>query len=222
MISLEKYIESIDFTSGLEKVNSLISNGVSTGFDNFENPAIQIAGFSGTVSVDSIANQVLKAGEIKCKKNKLTLADRMAGIELVKKLQLIYLHCDQHKEAENQSNGRKFLSWCSEIYNSTTRFKIEEFGETCFLAFSPQEFQAEFGGQINNSNPNYEGLYRDKIVVRHASIERKYQESLKTTQKKSYRAPLATPVKMPNPIEINTLAEMLEYRNLVQFMLPKH
>lgn len=188
MISLEKKFESINFLTHLEEANNLVTNGVSTGVTWWGAPAIRIEGYEGDIAVKDIANQLLQVGKEKSKAGNITLPERIAAIQLVKKLKLIFTQVDlQKKTIEFSLIDRIFIWFQDHNPFNTTRSQIEEFGEISFLTYSKDGFISEFGGEFTEEgatfHPDAEGETADKIVARYTSVQQKYSESLEKQAK---------------------------------------
>ncbi|MBA2727191.1 MAG: hypothetical protein H0U49_03350, partial [Parachlamydiaceae bacterium] len=91
MINLNTKIESYNFSNQLIEVNNLLTNGVTAGLNCWGAPAIEVAGYRGSLPIESIAERILKAGEERCQADNLSLPERMAAIDLIEKVKIIYI-----------------------------------------------------------------------------------------------------------------------------------
>jgi len=82
----------------------------------------------------------------------LTPAERIAGVEIVKKLQRFY--CETDAQIKNSNLFTKFLNWIREFsfMPYTDRFFLRETAEENFCAYSASRFLQEFGRAPDRTN----------------------------------------------------------------------
>lgn len=185
MLSLEQKFESINFSTQLVKANQFLTVGVSAGVNWWGDPSIRVEGYKGSVSVQDFADRLLKVGKEKSEADSFTLPERIAAVEIISKLKLIYAQIDYQKKVNEFAPSDKVLMWCQDHspFNST-RLAIEEFGEMNFLSYSYKGFISQFGGQFISDaqipglkfHPDAEGEANNRIVARFSSIQQKYNE----------------------------------------------
>ncbi len=194
MISLEKKFKSINFLTHLEEANNLVTAGVSTGVTWWGAPAIKIEGYEGDIAVKDIANRLLQVGKEKSKTGNITLPERIAAIQLIQKLKLIFTQVDLQKKANEFSLIDRIFIWFQD-HNpfNTIRSEIEEFGEISFLTYSSKGFISEFGGELTEDDqipgakfhPDAEGETANGMIARYSSLQQKYSESLEKQAQKN-------------------------------------
>lgn len=149
MTSLQSHINSFNFSTQLPAIKNLINTAqVSTTF--WGGRIIEINGFTGSVYLNDIAAKILDAGEQRCKADNLKPAERIAGIDTVRKLQHFYEVTDT--QIKNSNFFTKFLSWIREFsffIPYTTRFYLNESAESNFRAYTETKFLRQFGGSFN-------------------------------------------------------------------------
>jgi hypothetical protein len=106
---------------------------------------IEAKGKRGSVSLDFMSSRVHAAACDRSHKDDLTLEERIAGLEIVKKL------LDFYKETDDQIKTRNFFTRLLlrirefSVVPYTTRFYLEDFSSQNFRAFSKQKFAELFG-----------------------------------------------------------------------------
>ena len=58
------------------------------------NRVVELSGGQGSISIDELANRMLIAGSKRCSDDDLTLAERLAGVEIVHTLETFYSNSD--------------------------------------------------------------------------------------------------------------------------------
>jgi len=148
MTSLVSHLNSLSFSTQLDTVKNLIDTAqAKTTF--WGSRVIEINGFKGSVYLDDIANKILMAGNQRLEADDLTPAERIAGIEIVRKLENLYQVTDA--QIRNSNFFTRLLNWIREFsfIPYTTRFYMQETAEEKFRAYSKEKFLQQFGGAFD-------------------------------------------------------------------------
>ena len=148
MPSLETYLNSPNFSNQLTTVNNLLDTAqVKTTF--WGSRVVEVNGFTGSVYLEDIARKILRTGSERSEADNLLPAERIAGLEIVRKLVGFYRISD--KQIQNSNFLTKFINWVREFSFSpyTTRFHIEETAEYSFRGYSEANFLQQFGGAFD-------------------------------------------------------------------------
>lgn len=173
MPSLETYLNSLSFSIHLESIKNLIDIA-STKTTFWGSRVVKVNGFTGSVYLDDIANKIVRAGNQRSDADDLTPEERIAGVEVVRKLENFYRVTDI--QIQNSNFFTKFLNWIREFsfMPYPTRFFIEETAENNFRAYSEAKFLQQFGGAFGemHSHPACDGLFGPplRIVAREDRI----------------------------------------------------
>lgn len=148
MPALETHFNSLNFCTQLVEIKNLIESAHAK-ITFWGGRVIEVNGFTGSVSLDSIAEKILKAGHQRCQADNLTTPERIAGIDIVKKLNTFYQGTDN--QVKNANLITKIINWIREfrfVPYYTTRFNFDENAKNYFRAYSEIKFLQEFGGAI--------------------------------------------------------------------------
>lgn len=100
MPSLESHVNSLNFSTQLDVVKNLIDSAHATT-TCWGSRLVEVDGFTGSVYLDDIARKVLIASHQRCDADDLTTAERISGVETVKKLQKFYRDTDIEIQSAN-------------------------------------------------------------------------------------------------------------------------
>jgi hypothetical protein len=148
MISLERYVQSLDFSKDLHAVNALLDlNKITPKFSFLGTREIEVKGFKGTVSLKEIEEKVLLVAE---KFKNLKLYDRYQGLQIAEKINQLNESMDAQsavsgyfKELQSDLKG---IIVGHELFQETL-----ETTEYKFLAFSKEQLIDEFGDQFDDA-----------------------------------------------------------------------
>ena len=149
MQSIETHLNSLDFSTQLSAVKKIMETAeVKTTF--WGSRVVVVKGFSGSVYLDDIAHKIICAGNKRSDADNLLPAERIAGINIVRKLKNLYSISDV--QIKNSNFFTKFLNWIREysIHPYTTRFYLEVSAEQRFRAYSEAKFLHQFGGAFDS------------------------------------------------------------------------
>lgn len=173
MPSLDTHLSSLNFSNQLATVKNLLDTAqVKTTF--WGSRVVEVNGFSGSVYLDDVARKILTAGYQRSDADDLLPAERIAGVEIVRKLKDFYRVSDT--QIQNSNFFTKFLNFIREFsfIPYTTRFYIEETAEGNFRAYSEVKFLQQFGGAFNeiHDHPASDGCFGPplRIMAREAQI----------------------------------------------------
>lgn len=163
---LVTHLNSLSFSTQLDTVKNLIDTAqAKTTF--WGSRVVEVNGFTGSVYLDDIANKILRAGNHRSDADDLTPAERIAGVEVVRKLENFYRVTDI--QIQNSNFFTKFLNWIREFsfIPYTTRFYIEETAEGNFRAYSKAKFLQQFGGAFDemHSHPASDGSFGPPLRI---------------------------------------------------------
>jgi hypothetical protein len=173
MLSLETKLNSLNFATQLNEVRDLLHTAQAK-MTFWGCRVVTVNGFSGSVAVADIASKVLRASYKRCDDDDLTLPERIAGIEIVKKINGFYFDTDTHIQHANSFT--KCFSGIREFSLTpyTTRFFMGETAEGNFRAYSKAKFLQQFGGQFKrfDDHPASDGSFGPplRIVAREDRI----------------------------------------------------
>lgn len=149
MLSLNTHLSSLNFSNQLVDVKNLVDTAeVKTTF--WGNRVLEVSGFTGSVYLDDIARKIITAGNQRSDADNLLPAERIAGVEIVRKLEHFYRISDT--QIKNSNFFTRFLNWILEFtfIPYTTRFHIEETAEDRFRGYSETKFLQQFGGAFSS------------------------------------------------------------------------
>ena len=160
MPSLQVHLNSLDFSSQLATVKDLIDVAQpKTTF--WGSRVVEVNGFTGSVYLDDIARKILRTSGLRSDADDLLPAERIAGVEIVKKLEGCYRITDT--QIQNSNFFTRFLNWIREfsLFPYTTRFHIKETAGGNFRAYSETKFLQQFGGAFNTwgGHPASDGFF---------------------------------------------------------------
>ena len=164
--SLKAHISSLDFSTQLSVVKNLIDTAqAKTTF--WGSRVIEVNGFTGSVYLADVARKILKAGSQRSDADDLTPAERVAGIDTVRKLEKFYQITDLQIKTSNFFT--KFLNRIREFSFTpyTTRFFIKERAEENFRAYSRSKFLQQFGGVFDEEDhhPACDGAFGPPLRI---------------------------------------------------------
>lgn len=149
MISLETHINSLDFSRQLEVVRDLMETAeVKTSF--WGSRVVEVEGYSGSVYLDSLAERVQRTVYARDSMDYLRPGERIAGIEIVRKLQQFYIETDNQIESSNCLT--RLFNWIREfsfVPYYSSRFYIQGNVIQKFQTYSRDHFLQQFGGVID-------------------------------------------------------------------------
>jgi hypothetical protein len=163
MPPLETHLNSLNFSTNLEVVKNLIDKAeAKTTF--WGSRVIKVAGYTGSIYLDDLAKKIIDAGRQRCEADDLQPAERVAGIDIVKKLRNFYEVTDT--QIRNSNFFTRFLNWLREFSFDpyTIRFYIEKIGGTAednFRGYSDAKFLQQFGGAFDaqHEHPASDGWF---------------------------------------------------------------
>lgn len=166
MPSLETHLNSLSFSSQLIVVKNLVDAAqVKTTF--WGSRVVEVNGFTGSAYLEDIARKILRAGSQRSGADDLLPAERIAGVEIVRKLEGFYRISDT--QIQNSNFFTKFLNWIREfsLIPYTTRFYIEETAEGNFRAYSEAKFLQQFGGAFDEmrDHPASDGSFGPPLRI---------------------------------------------------------
>jgi hypothetical protein len=148
MTSLDAHLSSINFSYDLEALKILLDTSqVKTTF--WGSRVVEVKDFTGSVYLEDIAREILVIGRQRSDADDLLPEERIAGIEIARKLEGFYRISDT--QIQNSNFFTKFFNWIREFsfIPYTTRFHIEETAEINFRGYSEVKFLEQFGGAFN-------------------------------------------------------------------------
>jgi hypothetical protein len=137
--------------------------------------------YSGEVSLEWLTRQVQLAQYKKIETNSFSLAERIAGLGIVKQLENFYAKTDQQIPVRNFLT--RFFNWIREfsVLPYTTRFYLEELTGPGFRAYTRDNFERIFGPPSDVRRPwdhaasdggdSFSGTY-----VREALLRKRFAE----------------------------------------------
>lgn len=148
MSTLENRLNAIHFPNQLVHIKTLMDTAeAKTTF--WGGRIVEFKGSNDSVGLEFIAKKILEAGRQRCDADDLTVEERIAGVEIVRKLQDFYKITDT--QIKHSNCFTRLLNWLREfhIFPYSTRFHIDENAEAQFLAYSEERFTAQFGWNEN-------------------------------------------------------------------------
>lgn len=141
-------------------------------------PVVSVAGFESAY-IDDIATRILVLSQLRfnvADSNPLSPGERIAGLEIVKKLKEFYIISD--REIKNSNFFSKLLKWIGSFFNITpyggVRFELETRAENNFLTYSHARFLQEFKGDFDEEgcHPDADGApdRRSMVIAKESSI----------------------------------------------------
>lgn len=173
MVSLEKHLNSINFSTELNRANQLINSSntcVKTTF--WGSRVVEIDGYAGSVYLEDIASKIRAASKERCEADNLILEERIAGIEMVHKLIDFYRISDN--QIKNSNFFTRLINWIREFsfVPYTTRFYFEQMAEAEFRAYSDAKFLQQFGGTFGelHHHPASDGFFGQRTLAKEDQI----------------------------------------------------
>ena len=173
---LDTHLNSLNFSNQLAAVKNLVDTAqVMTTF--WGNRVVEINGFTGSVYLDDIARKILTASYQRSDADDLSPPERIAGVEIVRKLRDFYRISDT--QIQNSNFFTRLLNFIQEFSLTpyTTRFYLDEEigpGERNFRAYSEAKFLQQFGGAFTSmrDHPASDGFFGPplRIVAREDRI----------------------------------------------------
>ena len=147
MKALTGHINSLDFSKQLDVARNLMDQAQATT-TFWGNRVVKVEGFTGSVYLEDLVRKTLGAARQRVNEDNLTPSERVAGIEIVKKLSKFYRVTDQ--EIKNSNFFTRLLNWIKEFsfIPYTPRFHLEETAAQDFRAYSKAKFLQAFGGSF--------------------------------------------------------------------------
>ena len=109
----------------------------------------------------------LRVSDQRCELDDLTLRERVAGIEIVRKLENFYRVTDT--EIQKSNFLTRFLNWIREFsfVPYTTRFYLEDGADDKFRAYSQDRFLKQFGGNFDEmyGHPSSDGWFGPSLRI---------------------------------------------------------
>ena len=163
-------IHSLDFSSQLRLLNQALDE-TRTEITWLGSRKVVFQGVvNGSISLDALSNKLHKVALRRCAADNFRPEEQVAGAEITRKLQHLYLNTDAQIKASNIII--RIINWIREFSISpyTTRFSIEETTERNFLAFSETRFLQTFAG--SHSRPASDGSFGPpyRVVAREDRI----------------------------------------------------
>lgn len=145
---LSSHLKQFDYENNLEELSKLVGTcdpDVCSDVSFWGQRVVTVPNYSGSVSLEWLTQQVQRALYKKREKDNLTLADRIAGLDIVKKLQEFYVTTD--KKLSSKFFLTRVFNWIREFsvlpYN--TRFYLEQVDAREFTVYSKDKFKKAFG-----------------------------------------------------------------------------
>jgi hypothetical protein len=174
MASLDTYLNSLNYSTQLNVIESLLDSAHSTT-TFWGSRVVEVNGYTGSVYVDDIAKKILYASRQRCDAANLTPKERISGIAIVRKLRKFYQDTDAKIQKSNSLT--KFFNLIRESFLTLLNCNVQplitntqsytenpnvETAERNFRTYSTKKFRKEFGGDfINNesskTHPAFEG-----------------------------------------------------------------
>jgi hypothetical protein len=160
MPSLETHLNSISFSDELNVVKNLI-NTTQSKITFWGGRVVEADGYTGSVYLDDLARKVYSAARQRSDADDLTPAERISGIEIVRKVQNFYLVTETG--FQNSNFFTRLLNFLREFTFSPypIRFQIDDGAEAYFRGYSVDKFLQQFGGALNETgdHPASDGGY---------------------------------------------------------------
>lgn len=171
---LETHLKTLDFSNQLNAVRNLIETAqAKTTF--WGSRVVEVNGFTGSVYLDSIVEKIQKAGKQRFDAHDLSLAERIDGIEITKKLEHFYRITDT--QIRNSNLFTKLLNWVQEFlfsfYRNTRFFFDEDRPRQYFCAYSKANFLQQFGGAFDarDTHPACHGFIDSWVIAKEDLIQ---------------------------------------------------
>lgn len=155
-MNIHTYINTLCAVDELKTINNLLNSSlVAVSF--WGKRMITVANFKGTMTIDELTNKIFQLGKNRCNLDDLTTEERIAGIEITKKLKTFYRVTDTKiLEANWFTRILNFIREFS-LFTYTIRFEIESDSiEGYFRGYSENKFKSEFGGIVIGGLYEYE------------------------------------------------------------------
>src|SRR5260221_14105756 len=111
MISLRTHLNNLDFARQLGAFEQLLNQPelveqehepqVQARVTFWGSRIVKVKGYTGSVSIDFIAAKINQTGRIRCNADDMTLEERLAGIEITRKIKNFYKFTDEQKKNSN-------------------------------------------------------------------------------------------------------------------------
>lgn len=150
MTTLETHLYSINFSTQLEVVKNILDKA-ETRITFWGTRLVEVGEYTGSITLESIASRVLKASNQRCEADDLTLAERVAGLDISKRVENLYLITD--KQIQNANLLTRLFRWIREFSFIPTRLHFVGKGifapsaEEYFQTYSKQKFIRQFGSR---------------------------------------------------------------------------
>jgi len=185
-MSLIAHLDSL-FPHQITDIKNLIDRAkVETAF--LGSRVVTVDGFTGSVDIDDIATRILEVSKVRFKaadSTPLSTEERIAGVDIVKKLNEFYIISDN--DIKNCNFFTRLLNWILEFSTTptsqyyppgffcTARFTLAFNAENNFLAYSEARFLEQFGGAFNyGTHPDAEDTllpgFPMKILAKEDSV----------------------------------------------------
>lgn len=150
VVSLSSRLNGLDFPTQLEAVRDVL-DAAQAKISFWGTRVIKVAGNRGSVSLEAIVKRVLSAADKYSELDDLLPDERIAGVDIVRKLQEFYQATDAEIRQSScfiaphsQVEGRGGISY-------RRRLRIEEAAEKEFRCYSKERFTEVFGGSSDDS-----------------------------------------------------------------------
>ena len=154
MPSLETHLDSLNYSAQLQAIkNLLISDSAQAKVTFWGSRVVEVNGFTGSAYLADILKKILATSYQRRDADDLTAAERISGVEIVKKLQRFYTDTDD--QLKNSNLLTKILNWIREfsfIPYSDRFFLADGTIKDNFCAYSPSKFIQEFGRAPDHSD----------------------------------------------------------------------
>jgi hypothetical protein len=180
MTSLGSHINSLNFSTQLDVVKNLIgSDSAHTTTTFWGKRIVEVDGFTGSVCLDDIARKILSTSHERCNADDLKTAERISGIDIVKKLQKFYHDTDF--EIQNANPVTKLFNFIVEFSNTLYTLNPakdlrEGIADKNFRTYSTNKFFQQFRTNDYVNHPGIEGgdsfPHPQKLYVKEDHIRR--------------------------------------------------
>lgn len=101
MISINNYIDNLDFSTNLEKVNTLLCQKATGNITWWGKRVVRIEGYTGYVALDTLAEKIQRSAIDYTKKNNLSPIELLAGKEITDHVSRLYRKTDTTLKTKN-------------------------------------------------------------------------------------------------------------------------
>jgi hypothetical protein len=177
VLSLAACLNKPVFSHQLKAVRDVLK-GAKVDITFWGERVIKIKGMKCSVSLEGASKKTVRAATQRSKSDDLKLAERIAGMDLVKTLKNFYRVTD--KQISRLNFFTRSLVWIREfsLLPYTTRFFIEDRTESKFRAYSKAKFIRQFGGSFDPTynHPASDGLFGPPLrIIARESVVRAQQ-----------------------------------------------